>query len=219
MRNNPFISSSMAISGYLFLSVALLLNGCVVSPVENSSSVAATTVDPASKGPVSGVGIEGQDIIAMTDQMMRDMLSTPSLVERKTPPRIIIDSENFKNSGSQPINRDTITNRLRVNLNRAAQGRMVFVSRKHAATVEHERDLKRKGVTDVGTAGLTKAVAGVDFRITGEITNVDSRNSRTGMMQRYNQIVFEMLDLESGVLVWSGIYEFARAGSDDIIYR
>ena len=48
---------------------------------------------------------------------------------------------------------------------------------------------------------------------------MDSRNPSNGMVQRYNQIVFEMVDLERGTIVWSGIYEFARAAQDDIVYR
>jgi hypothetical protein len=39
------------------------------------------------------------------------------------------------------------------------------------------------------------------------------------MIQRYNQITFEMIDLERGTVAWSGIYEFARAAADDVIYR
>ena len=48
---------------------------------------------------------------------------------------------------------------------------------------------------------------------------LDSRNVRTGMVQRYTQISFELTDLESGEIVWAGIYEFARAAADDVIYR
>ena len=39
------------------------------------------------------------------------------------------------------------------------------------------------------------------------------------MMQRYSQIIFEMVDLETSEIVWSGIYEFGKAAQDDIIYR
>ena len=81
------------------------------------------------------------------------------------------------------------------------------------------RDLKRNGVTDVGTTGMTRAVAGADYELTGEIADLDQRNVSSGMVQRYNQITFEMVDLESGAIVWSGQYEFERAGADDVMYR
>jgi hypothetical protein len=168
---------------------------------------------------VSGVGIGGKDIMAMTDLMARDLLATPTIAGRSVAPRIIVDSAYFVNESSQPINKNLITDRLRVGLNRASQGRMAFVGRENAAMVEQERELKRSGTTDVGTTGLTRAQAGVDFRLTGRINSLDSRSTQTGVIQRYNQISFEMVDLESGIIVWSGIYEFERAAADDVVYR
>ena len=38
-------------------------------------------VDPGRKGPVSGVGIEGQDITGMVDAMIRDMASDPDVMK------------------------------------------------------------------------------------------------------------------------------------------
>jgi hypothetical protein len=155
----------------------------------------------------------------MTDRMMRDMLSNPTLAGPSAPPQIIVDGEYFSNESSQRINRNLIADRLRIGLNQAAQSRMIFVSRQSAGMVEKERELKRQGKTDVGTKGMTAAQAGGDYRLRGNIASLDSRNARTGMVQRYNQITFEMIDLERGTIVWSGIYEFARAAADDIIYR
>lgn len=198
--------------------IALVLAGCVTAP-PNAAGIAPQTLDPTQRGPVGGVGIEGGDIISMTDQMMRDMLTNQQLAGRNPAPRIIVDAEYFINESAQPINKNAITDRLRVGLNRASNGRMVFVGRQFAAAVQQERELKRQGVVDVGTTGLTKAQAAGDFRLVGRITSTDARNARTGIQQRYSQVTFEMIDLESGVLVWSGLYEFARSAADDVVYR
>jgi len=180
----------------------------------------AQELDPASRGPVSGVGIESRDIIGMTDRMVRDMLSNPQLAARQVAPRVIIDDQYFTNESSQRLNKRIITDRLRVNLNRASNGRMVFVGREYAAMVAQERDLKREGVTDVGTTGLTRAQAGGDFRLTGRITSEDSAaQDGSGRVQRFNQITFEMIDLETGVIVWSNLYDFARVAADSVMYR
>lgn len=202
------------------LLAAAFLSGCVATtggPYD--SGAAPQRLDPAQRGPVGGVGIEGNDIIAMTDMMMRDMLGQPQLAGRSPAARVIVDGEFFSNESMQPINKNAITDRLRVGLNRASQGRMVFVGRQYANMVQQERELKRAGAVDVGTTGLTKAQAGADFRLGGRISSVDARNAKTGLQQRYNQIVFEMIDLESGVVVWSGMYEFARSAADDVVYR
>ncbi|MEL0036577.1 MAG: penicillin-binding protein activator LpoB, partial [Gammaproteobacteria bacterium] len=42
---------------------------------------------------VSGIGVESQDIVSMTDQMMRDMLQNPTLMGGVQAPRVIIDSQ------------------------------------------------------------------------------------------------------------------------------
>jgi penicillin-binding protein activator len=197
-----------------------LLAGCqTVSPVLNAPGTPTVELDPGSRGPVAGVGIEGQDIISMTDRMMRDMLTSPTLAGQARPPQVIVDGEYFYNESAQRLNKNAITDRLRVGLNRASEGRLVFVGRGYADMVARERDLKRQGVTDIATTGLSRAQAGADYRLGGRITSLDQRDPRTGAIQRYNQITFEMVDLERGVIVWSGIYEFSRAAQDDVIYR
>jgi len=199
------------------VSSLLLLSAC--QTVQNTAGTPTTYVDPNSLGPVKGVGIESQDIVSMTDQMMRDMLTEPRLGNAATPPNVIIDSEYFVNESASRINRNTITDRLRVGLQRAAQGRMVFVGRHYANMVEAERGLKRQGVTDKGTNPTAKAQKGGDYRLGGRITSTEARDPLTGMIQRYTQIIFEMADLETGEIIWSGIYEFSKAAADDVIYR
>ena len=155
----------------------------------------------------------------MTDKMMRDMMQNPQLVNRSTPARIIVDSEYFRNESSSRINKNSITDRLRVELNRAANGRMVFVGRHYSDMVESERDLKRSGVTDSGTIRQTQATAGADFRLGGRITSLDAMDTGSGEASRYHQVIFEMVDLEYGTIVWSGMYEMRKSAQDDIIYR
>jgi hypothetical protein len=96
---------------------------------------------------------------------------------------------------------------------------MEFVGRHYADMVTKERELKRQGVVGRGTLPGADAPKGGDYRLGGRITSLDSRDPKTGMMQRYNQIIFEMVDLESSEIVWSGIYDFAKAAQDNIIYR
>ncbi len=168
---------------------------------------------------MAGVGVESQDIVSMTDRMMRDMLSSPVLAGRNVAPYVIVDDEYFVNESSSIMNKRLITERLMVNLNRAAAGRMVFIERGAAEMVEKERTLKRSGVVGEGTLGSTKTVAGADFRLTGRIMSLDAASATSGAVSRYHQISFKMVDLETGVAVWTGLYEFKKAAQDDIIYR
>ncbi|ALJ36620.1 membrane protein [Azospirillum brasilense] len=202
--------------GALFL-IGVGVSGC--ASTANTAGVAPAALDPSRRGPVGGVGIEGDDVIAMTDRMMRDMLQSPVLANTARPPQVIVDGEYFHNESAQRLNKNVIADRLRVALNNAAAGRMVFVARHNADMVEQERRLKRAGKVDVGTTGLTKAAAGGDYRLSGRINSIDAVNVRSGVAQRYNQVVFEMVDLERGTIVWSGMYEFSRAAADDVVYR
>ncbi len=187
--------------------------------LENRSGVQARDLDPSQRGLVTGVGIESQDIQAMTNQMARDLFASGFLNRFSTPPRVMLDEQEFRNEGSQIINRRMITQRLLVELNRAAQGRINFVGQRYAGMVERQRELKREGTTDVGTTGMTGAQAGIDFFLGGAIMTLDSRDPRTGVVQRLNQIAFELVDAETGELAWTGMYEFQRAAADDVVYR
>ena len=195
--------------------------GCAGVPPQAQRYVSAPAayVDTQVQGPVSGVGVESQDIDAMADKMARDLLATPEIAGRTVAPRIVLDDSDLQNRGSQAFDKGMITDSLRVRLNRAAHGRMIFIDREHMGTVQRERDLKRKGVTDVGTTGLTKAVAGADFKLMGSIRTLNLGNNNTGMRQRRTQVTFEMTDLESSALVWSNDYTFQKASADDITYQ
>lgn len=203
----------------LMIVAAAALSVSACQTVQNTAGAPTTYQDPASLGAVKGVGIESQDIISMTDQMMRDMLAEPRLANAASAPNVIIDAEYFVNESSSRINRNSITDRLRVSLQRASQGRLNFVGRHYANMVQSERNLKREGVVDKGKNPTAAAQKGGDYRLGGRITSLDARDPKTGMMSRYSQIIFEMADLETGEIVWSGIYEFSKAAADDVIYR
>lgn len=201
---------------------AMTVAGCVTNPTApNAAGMPSMDVDPTRRGPVAGVGIEGRDINAMVDKMIRDMASDPDVMKagQTVRPRVVIDSQCFKNEGSQAINLNNITSSLANDLRRAAKGQFQFVSQSNAAAIALQRDLKRSGATDVGTRALTRAQSGVDFQLCGRITTLDSRNVRTGMVQRSTRIFFELLDSESAEIVWSNAYEIDRAAADDVIYR
>lgn len=206
---------------YLAFASAVFLAGCTTytTRVDNAPGRPTQYADPGTPGPMRGVGIESQDIVSMTDRMMRDILANPTLASRTPPARVIVDAEYFRNEGSSPINKNILTDRLRVNLNRAANERMIFVGRIYVEPVEKERELKDQGVVDQGTIPQAPATMGADYRLVGRITTLDSIDPSTGMTSRYHHITFEMVNLETAQIVWSGAYEFKKLAQNDIIYR
>lgn len=202
--------------------VVLQLSGCG-STSNESSSVFKSSIynDPATvdNKVVQGIGIESQDILAMTDYIMTSIISEDRIVNRSNAARIVLDSKYFINESSSRINKNLLTDRLRIQLNEKAADKLVFVGREYIAMIEKERALKRSGTTDAGTIRTTNATAGADFRLTGRISSLDSVNSNTQLTSRYHQIIFELYDLELGTVAWNGIYEFKKTAQDNVLYR
>jgi len=199
--------------------VVLAMIGCAANTsVDNSPGQNPVNVDPDSPGPIQGIGVESQDISSMCDMMMRDIVNSSQISGRQPAPIIILDDEYFKNESTSRINKKLITDQLRVGLNRAAQGRIFFVSRENIDMVEKERLLKREGVVTSGTLQPSEATAGGDFRLTGRIVSLDTI-ARSGFQSRYHQIVLELINLKNGIIMWSNQYNFKKATQDDIDYR
>ncbi|MBU1711248.1 MAG: penicillin-binding protein activator LpoB [Proteobacteria bacterium] len=197
----------------------LLLCSCAATQGDNAGGHAVVYEDPSARGEVSGIGIDSNDIVAMTGTMVSSMLQNPLLMGRKPAPRIIIDAEHFKNESSTRINKNMITDRLRIELNRAANGRILFLSREYSDVVDKERTDKREGNLTKGSMGMAKAQAGADFRLVGRISSKDALRHKTGQTSRFHQITFEMIDLETSAVIWGDQFEFKKTGQDDVVYR
>lgn len=199
----------------------MLLSGCATysSQVENAPGRPTIYAAPDTVGPVAGVGIESQDIISMCDIMMRDMMANPVFANASSPPHVIVDAVYFRNESTSRVNLNMITDRLRIGLNRYSGGRMVFVGRHYSDMVEKEKKLNQTGIVDGGTTPYAAKTLGGDYRLGGRITSLDAIDQKSGLTSRFSQIIFEMMDLQNGAIVWGGDYSFKKAAADDVIYR
>jgi len=175
--------------------------------------------DITSPGGVRGIGTEANDIVSMTDQMTRDLLTVPALMNATTPPRVQFDASAFRNESAEIIDKAIITDRIRVALMRAAAGRISFLGRQNVDLVAQERELKDQGMVDVGTKGRTRLMKGLDYRLVGSIRTRDAVDAATGLKARFSTYTFELLDAETDELVWGNQYEFAKENRDHIVYR
>ena len=204
----------------LAVSTALILTSAPALAKPKNTGTQATELDPQGRGAISGIGIESRDIDAMADMVFRDIMARDDIMNRETAPRIVVDNSEFSNESTQRINSKLMTDLLRASLNRAAAGKVKFINRQNMARIQEERELKRTGVADTGTTGLTKAVAGADFFLAATMTSLDNRDSKSGIQQRRTQIVFELIDVETGDIVYtSEPYVTLRAAGEDVVYR
>jgi len=82
-----------------------------------------------------------------------------------------------------------------------------------------ELSLKQSGVMEEGKREPELKVLGVDYRLGGRISTRDSVDPKTGGFSRYHQIVFELIDLNTGEIVWNGLHNFKKSVQENIIYR
>ena len=193
--------------------------GCttVRTGVVNKPSERPTRYVPVdSPTPGTGTtGIESQDIVSMTDKMVRDMLNNPRLVKQGDPAVVIVDHEYFVNDSSQRLNKRLIVDRLRNELFRAANGKMRFIARHADRMVRDEQDRRKQGLV-TGEAKRTLPTAA--YRLTGRFQNLADGDMR-GNRNNYVQVLFEMVDLNGGELVWTGLYEFKKTSRESIMYQ
>jgi penicillin-binding protein activator len=196
------------------------LASCSTTTYDNAAGTPTVYRDVQDASPAGGIGLEARDLVGITDDMMRDLLTSGLLTDRDVAPRVIIDAEYLSNQSTARFNKNILTDTLRTELIRNSLGRILFVTREYSGMVEAERALKRDGVVDSGTIRLTEATAGADFRLVGRISSLDAVNTSSSVQDRTYFFTFELVDLELNVAVYAfGPYEFSKFGQDDVIYR
>lgn len=218
----PAPLTSRSVPAVALAACTAVLVGCATAPPPPPPAAPVRYTDVGSAGLVAGVGTESQDIVGVTDAMVRDIVGSHLMSQYSRAPRILVDLEQFEVDGSQRINKALVVDRLRINLQRASRGRLAFVSREALNATNRERELKDKGVTDAGTLGRQR-VAGVDLVLRGRMTTQDKRStsggSSGGMVERYTQFSFELIEAGTDLSVWANLYEMQKGGRDDAVYR
>lgn len=187
----------------IFLVLMVVLSSC--SPA-GSSGARVRKVDPGANSDFSGLGIGSQEMVEMTDKMVTDILKNRLFSSPPSPPSIIIDDTRLINESSQIFNINMLTDKLRIQLMRASNGNLIFVSRQN-------QDL----AIDEHIGGIKKKAA--DYRLIGRITSLDSASNSSGVRSSYLVFSFEIIDLSSTHSVWGNLYEVKKAGADDSVYR
>lgn len=195
---------------------AAFLSGCTAAQgVQNPSGVPVTEMKPDERGFVAGTGIESQDLVAVTDKMARSILAIPQIARASVPPRIVIDPVN--NATRFPINKDLFTDRIRIQLNSKATGRMIFLARDHMPALERERALKQSGQVTASADPNVVEFRGADFFLTGKLEGLTSRTSAgTGDYILYS---FQLIDARTSEMVWEDSMEIKKQGLEDAAYR
>ena len=188
--------------------LGLLLTAC--------GSTRDTRVDPDAADTVTGTGLQSVDIRTMADRMAKDIQAFGVLAPSREGDRLSFFIYEMENRSSDPIDKQIILTKLRTNLFRAFQGRVRILDRSASANdlVDAERRMKeRKEVSGTND----RKVAGSDFVLKGVIQSRDRQAAK--LRSSYVLVTFELTDLVTGELVWTGDYEMKTESERSVINR
>lgn len=174
--------------------------------------------DPDSPDAVGGANLRSQDIRTMADQMARDLKASGVLLSAPQGERITFYTTGLVNESSDPINSSIVTTKLRTNLFRALGGRVQILDRSAEGleAVRSERAAKRSGAV-AGKESQRGDVLGSDFVLKGRIQDRVLQSNR--LKSAYYLVTFELTDLETSELVWTGDYEAKFESEKSVIAR
>ncbi|MCL4217524.1 MAG: penicillin-binding protein activator LpoB [Candidatus Hydrogenedentes bacterium] len=190
----------------------------VYSGSSNTPSRASSKyIDPGEQSSISTVDIESSDIVGACKEMVNKMLANPLLANQAVSPHIIVDASELHVQTTDRINPNMFADLLRTELFKAANGRLRFVSRERYAAVQQERALEEQGIVGEGTTGTTKRQTGSDYRFVGRFTDHQVRSA--SRVERLTQFNIEIIDLNSGELVFADSYLFKKGIGVPAAYR
>ena len=121
------------------------------------------------------------------------------------------------NDTSFPISKDIFLERIRVQLNSKAAGRLSFLDREIMKTLERERDLKRSGQVTASADPNVVEFRGADYFLTGKLSGL---SQRTGAGRSdYILYSFRLTDARTSEIVWEDSAEIKKEGVADAAYR
>lgn len=197
------------------VTAVLLLASCASQGVRNPSGTGVTEMQADEKGFVGGTGIESQDLVAVTDKMVRSILQVPSIQQAGQPPIVVLDP--VVNETRFPINKDMFLTRIRVQLNSKASGRVQFVARDRMTTLEQERAMKQSGQVTSSSDPNRVEFKGGDYFLTGKLQGLTTRTTQG--TSDYILYSFQLIDARTSVIVWEDMAEIKKQGLEDAAYR
>jgi hypothetical protein len=195
-------------------SVALLA-GCASNGVKNPSGVGVTQMRGDERGFVAGTGVESQDLVTVADKMARSILNIPEISRAQTPPRIVVLP--VVNETRFPIAKDIFVDKIRIELNRNASGRVRFLARDTMPTLEQERAAKRAGAVTATADPNAQEFKGADYFLKGKLQGM---STRTGAgTSDYVLYSFQLVDARTSEIVWEDASDIKKQGLEDAAYR
>lgn len=200
--------SIRSVSTGLLASTLLLLAAC--------GGTRDTRVRPDAPDTVTGTGLQSQDIRTMAVDMAAKIKASGVLAPGREGERSSFFVYELRNDSSDTIDKEIILTKLRTNLFEAFGRQVKIIDRSPQASdlVDAERRMKDRGQVS-GTND--RKVAGSDFVLKGTIK---SRDRQAGKLKSsYVLVTFELTDLVTQELAWTGDYDMKTESEKSVINR
>ncbi|MBI5155079.1 hypothetical protein HZA57_07565 [Candidatus Poribacteria bacterium] len=172
-------------------------------------------VDPGKAGKVRALGPESQDVVRVSELMLRSLMQSPTIVQAEHPPTIAMLP--MVNNTRFAFNQEVFSTKLKGELNKRSGGKMRFIARDALDDIEAEREAKREGAVDYDPELRTRAMAGADYFLKGRVDGLSSA-SKKGQAE-YAVYAFKLIDAETGIELWEDVFDVKKEGKDDVLYR
>jgi PBP1b-binding outer membrane lipoprotein LpoB len=195
--------------------LALAGLGCASYGVQNPRGVPVTEMKADERGFVAGTGVESQDLVAVSDKMARSILGTAQIQKATGTPRVVLDP--VINETRFAINKDIFLTRIRVELNKHAGGKVIFLARERMATLEREQQLKQSGQVTSSSDPNVVEFKGADFFLTGKLQGMTTKSNKG--VSDYILYSFQLIDARTSDIIWEDSAEVKKQGLEDAAYR
>lgn len=188
--------------------LGLLLTAC--------GTVRDGRVDVDADDTVTGSGLQSSDIRTMAERMAAEIQEYGILAPSRDGDRTSFYIYEIRNDSSDTIDKELILTKLRTNLFKAFRGQVKIIDRSPSGNdlVDAERRMKERGQV---SGENKRKVAGSDFVLKG---TMKSRDRQAGKLRSsYILVTFELTDLVTGELAWTGEYDMKTESEKSVINR
>lgn len=182
----------------LILTSALLLGGCASTTVSYGDPTATETVT---------VDYGSSDLQAIADKMADSLLAAPATREITAAGRPVMFMDAIRNKTAEHIDTEAITDTIRTKLLRAGTFRFVDMS-KVAAVKEQLEYQQSSGMVDPAAMVQLGKQTGARYMVYGNLSSIVKDNGK--VKDVYYQMTMNLMDLQSGELLWADQKEIRK---------
>ena len=183
----------------IMLGAAVALSGC--STVDYGDAQARETVN---------TDFGSTDLQMIASKMVDDMLVFPPIVQLTQNRRPVVFVDSIKNKTTEHIDTESITDTIQSKL--LNSGKFRFVDMTKVESVREQLDYQSEsGLVDPNTAAQMGRQIGAEFMMYGNFSSIVKREGSTKDV--YYKFTLKLLNIQTGILEWSGEKEIRKSRS------